>query len=228
MLKHRVLIVEDDLLFASTITHYLHIHHFTVIHTSSIEEAVETFSFDEPCIILLSLQLPCHNSEEFCRFVRREFGHHISIIMMTNHYSLTDKIEGLKMGADHYLVKPFTNEELLAHMEAVLRRTGILCQKVMSHGLCLKPRKGEVLLHNEPISLTKHEFMILYYFMEHPNVIITREELIVHLYPNDERDVMDRTIDAHIKKLRAKIEANPKKPERILTVRGLGYKYVEE
>ncbi len=91
-----------------------------------------------------------------------------------------------------------------------------------------KPRKGEVLLYDQLLKLTKHEFTLLYHFMENPNIVLSREHLIDQLYPHADRTVLDRTIDAHIKKLRGKIEENPSSPKRILTVRGMGYQFVSE
>src|SRR5699024_2043956 len=92
--------------------------------------------------------------------------------------------------------------------------------------LCVMPRKGEVLLYDQPVHLTKHEFNLLYHFMQHPNIVFSREQLVNELYPSEEKIVLERTIDAHIKKLREKIEQNPSTPKRIQTVRGMGYKLV--
>src|SRR5690625_3970062 len=145
--------------------------------------------------------------------------------MLTAKTSIEDKIAGLKMGADAYITKPFDPNELMAHVEAVLRRTGQYCQKIVHDGLAIMPRKGEVILNNSPVYLTRHEFELLYFLMQHPNSVFTREQLISELYPYEEQHVLDRTIDAHIKKLREKIEEIPSQPKRIQTVRGMGYKF---
>ncbi|WP_342559148.1 response regulator transcription factor [Metasolibacillus sp. FSL K6-0083] len=226
-MNQKILIVEDDLLWCSVVSDFLQNHQYDITIANSAEEAMEKLDTDYPCMILLDLLLPGMSGEAFCEWVRNHHMHDISIIMMSSKHTIEDKINGLKMGADDYLVKPINLEELLAHIEAVLRRTGLFCQKIINKGLCIKPRKGEVLLNGKQISLTKHEFMMLYYFMNHPNIILSREDLITHLYPNIEREVLDRTIDAHIKKLRLKIENDPKNPTRIITVRGLGYKYLD-
>lgn len=225
-MNQKVMIVEDDPLFQSLLRDYLIEAHFDVSVAGSAEEAMELFTLDYPCMILLDLVLPGMSGEDFCKWVRSHTNQEVSIIMTTAKNSVEDKINGLKIGADDFLVKPFPLEELLARMEAVLRRTGLFCQKIIHRGLCIKPRKGEVLLNGEKIHLTKHEFMLLYYFMDHPNIVITREDLIVQLYPNIEREILDRTIDVHIKKLRSKIEDDVKHPKRIVTVRGLGYQFI--
>src|SRR5699024_8426060 len=120
---------------------------------------------------------------------------------------------------------PFEPEELVAHDKAVLRRTGQFCKKLVHKGLCLKRLKGEVWLFNDSLSITLIEYKIIQHMIEIPNLIITSEDLINYIYPNTEQKILDRTIDAHIKKLRKKIEKDPANPDRILTVRGWGYKF---
>ncbi len=161
-----------------------------------------------PCLIILDLMLPKMSGEEFCEWVKTQEPNETSIIMLSAKAQVHDKIAGLKMGADDYLTKPFEPDELIAHVEAVLRRTGQYCQKIVHNGLCIKPRKGEVLLYNEQVRLTRHEFSLLYFFMQHPDVVHSREQLIEQLYPYAEDTVLDRTIDAHIKKLREKSRPN--------------------
>ena len=227
-MEQTILVVEDDKMIRELIRIYLEKAGYEVVEAADGEEAKEVFLTRHPCLIVLDLMLPKLSGEEFCTWVRAQERNEVSIIMLSAKSRTEDKINGLKMGADHYVVKPFEPEELLAHIEAVLRRTGQFCQKIAHNGLCIKPRKGEVVLFDQDIKLTKHEFNLLYYFMENPNKVISRESLMEQLYPYAEKIVSDRTIDAHIKKLRKKIEENPAEPQRIITVRGMGYKFVAE
>lgn len=227
-MKQTIMVVEDDKMIRELITIYVEKAGYDVIEAADGEEAKQAFLTYHPCLILLDLMLPKMSGEAFCTWVREQERNEVSIIMVSAKARTNDKINGLKMGADDYLTKPFEPEELVAHVEAVLRRTGQFCQKIAYGGLCIKPRKGEVLLFDKQLYLTKHEFNLLYYFMGNPNVVLSREDLINQLYPYADKTILDRTIDAHIKKLREKIEDKPSYPKRVLTVRGMGYKFVDE
>lgn len=225
-MKQKILIVEDDRMIRNLIKIYLQNEGYEVVEAADGEIAKNIFINEHPCLIILDLMLPKMSGEELCEWIKGQERNEVSIIMLSAKVHTTDKIRGLRLGADDYMTKPFEPEELIAHVEAVLRRTGQFCQKISYEGLCIKPRKGEVTLYDKEISLTKHEFQLLYHFMENPNIVLPRENLLMHLYPQLEKEVMERTIDAHIKKLREKIEENASKPKRIQTVRGMGYKFV--
>lgn len=225
-MKQRILVVEDDRMIRNLIKINLENNGYDVVEAADGSEAKDVFLETHPCLVILDLMLPKVSGEEFFEWVRAQGRNEVSFIMLSAKSRVSDKIKGLKMGADDYITKPFEPDELAAHVEAVLRRTDQFCQKIVHGGLCIKPRKGEVQLHDREIALTKHEFNLLYFFMQHPNVIHDRETLIGHLYPYAEDSVLDRTIDAHIKKLREKIEEDTSKPQRIQTVRGMGYKFV--
>ncbi|GAA0489934.1 response regulator transcription factor [Salinibacillus aidingensis] len=227
-MKQTILVIEDDYMIRELISIYLKKAGYEVVEAADGEEAKEAFLTHHPCLLILDLMLPKISGEELCTWVREQERNEVSIIMLSAKARINDKIKGLKLGADDYLTKPFDPDELVAHVEAVLRRTGQFCQKITYGGLCIKPRKGEVMLYDESLKLTKHEFQLLYHFMENPNVVLTRENLIQQLYPHADKTVMDRTVDAHIKKLREKIEEDPSSPKRICTVRGMGYKFVHE
>src|SRR5699024_6253175 len=204
-MKQTILVVEDDKMIRELVSIYLKKSGYDVVEAADGEEAKEIFLTNHPCLVILDLMLPKLSGEEFCEWVREQERNEVSIIMLSAKARTEDKINGLKIGADDYVTKPFDLEELMAHVEAVLRRTGQFCQKITHNGLCIKPRKGEVLLFDEKLNLTKHEFNLLFYFMENPNIVITRKNLLDQLYPYADKIVLDRTIDAHIKKLRGKI-----------------------
>lgn len=225
-MKQVVLVVEDDAMIRKLVRMYLEQNDYEVVEAADGEEAKQVFLTYQPCLIILDLMLPKVSGEAFCAWVKEQENKEVSIIMLSAKARVDNKIEGLRMGADGYITKPFDPDELIAHVEAVLRRTGHFCQKITNAGLCIMPRKGEVLLYGKQIKLTKHEFNLLYFLMQHPNVVFSREHLVGELYPFDEQDVLDRTIDAHIKKLREKVEDVPSCPKRIQTVRGMGYRFV--
>ena len=224
-MQETILVVEDDAMIRELVKIYLEKANYHVIQAADGEQAKDIFLTHYPCLIVLDLMLPKLSGEAFCEWVRTQTKD-VSIVMLSAKAQTEDKISGLKLGADAYLTKPFDPNELVAQIEAVLRRTGRFCQKIAHSGLVIMPRKGEVLLDGQPVHLTRHEFNLLYHFMQHPNVVFSREQLVDQIYPLDEQDVLDRTIDAHIKKLRLKVEQVPAKPEKIITVRGMGYKFV--
>lgn len=224
-MKQTILVVEDDEMIRKLISSYLEKNKYSVVEAKNGEEAQEVFLKTYPCLVILDLMLPKLSGEEFCVWAKG-IDSNVAIIMLSAKIRVDDRISGLKMGADHYMTKPFNPDELVANVEAVLRRTGHYCQKIIYDGLSIQPRKGQVMLNGNKINLTKHEFQLLYFFMQQPGNVLSREQLVDELYPNAEKIILDRTIDAHIKKLREKIEAIPSSPKRIQTVRGMGYKFV--
>jgi len=224
-MSQTILVVEDDEMIRHLIRLYLEKSDYHVVEAKDGEEAKKVFLTAYPCLIILDLMLPKMSGEDYCEWVKQR-DPDVSIIMLSAKTRIDDRISGLKMGADHYMTKPFNPDELIANVEAVLRRTGQNCQKIVYEGLSIMPRKGQVLLYGEDVVLTHLEFKLLYLFMQQPNIVFSREQLVDELYPHAEKIVMDRTIDAHIKKIREKIEETPSSPKRIQTVRGMGYKFV--
>ncbi|MFD1929597.1 response regulator transcription factor [Sporosarcina siberiensis] len=225
-MKQTIMVVEDDKMIRELILIYLKKNGYEVVEASDGEEAKTVYLEHQPCLIILDLMLPKVSGEEFYEWLREQEQNSVSVIMLSAKARIDDRISGLNQGADAYMTKPFDPKELIAQVEAVLRRTGLFCQKIVVEGLCIMPKKGEVLLYGARIKLTKYEFSLLHYFMQNPNIVLSREQLMLQIYPYGEHTVMERTIDAHIKKLREKVENHPSKPERIQTVRGMGYKFV--
>jgi DNA-binding response OmpR family regulator len=141
-----------------------------------------------------------------------------------------DRVSGLTLGADDYVVKPFSPRELIARVKAILRRGRLVQPKsgeILSYeGLEVNLEKYEVTVHGKPVPLTPHEFKLLQALMTAPGRVFTRDELLGRLYPRHEAVVIDRVVDVHIGNLRQKIEKDPGNPRYILTVRGIGYKFV--
>lgn len=226
-MSQTILIVEADKETRSVLKIHLEKSNFHVVEAEDDKQAQQAFLHHHPCLIILDLVLPeTKNDVNFFTWVQEQENNEVGIIILSESVETADRIAGLRMGADAYVTKPLHPDELLAHIEAVLRRTEQFCQKVTHNGLTIMPRKGEVLLMDKQVNLTTHEFNLLYYLMKYSNTVFTREQLVMEIYPYHEQTVLDRTIDAHIKKLREKIEDTPSKPERIQTVRGMGYKYV--
>lgn len=220
-----VLVVEDDAKIRNLVNIYLLKEGYEVSEAVDGFEAKEKIEQFDPCILILDLMLPGISGEEICRWVREDMKSMMPIIMLTAKSSEKNKIMGFKLGADDYVVKPFSPAELMVRVEAVLRRTASRCGKLSFTGLTLKPVKGEALIHGEPLDLTLFEFKLLHTFMQNPNQILTREQILNNIYENNEKAVSDRTIDVHIKNLREKLrEKTPK--DYIQTVRGMGYKFV--
>ncbi|MFD0943205.1 response regulator transcription factor [Savagea faecisuis] len=227
-MKETVLVVEDDAMIRNLLKIYLEKEQYDVVEAVDGKEAQEKYERDQPCVIILDRMMPHMSGEEFCKWLRHEKKSDATVIMLSAKAQTDDRIEGLDIGADNYVTKPFEPSEIVAYVKAGIRRSGSTCKKIASDELVLHPNRREVILRGKEVQLTKHEFDLLYCFMKNPQIVMTREQLIEQMYPYDERDVLDRTIDAHIKKLREKIEDIPSQPKRIVTVRGMGYKFVHE
>ncbi len=220
-----ILIVEDDEKIRKLVKVYLENEGYEVWEAQDGEDAQNKFMRYDPCFVILDLMLPKISGEQVCSWIREDLKADIPIIMLTAKVEEKDRIKGLEMGADDYVTKPFSPKELVIRVETVLRRTAQRCSKITYRGITLKPHRAEVHYRGQPISLTQHECKLLYFLMQHPNQILSREQLIHELYPNQEKVVIDRTIDVHIGKLREKLKWDGK-GELIETIRGMGYRFV--
>jgi DNA-binding response OmpR family regulator len=223
-----ILIVEDDKKTASLVQLYLEREGFETVLAYDGGEALELARRHKPIFIILDLMLPVVDGWEVCRELRKSSD--VPILMLTARGEEVDRISGLTLGADDYVVKPFSPRELVARVKAVLRRGRLrstIKKDILSHGgLVLDLEKRTVSLNDRPVQLTPHEYKLLRALMAKPGRVFTRDELLEHLYPGGEA-VIDRVIDVHIGKLRQKIEADPSNPRYIQTVRGVGYQFEE-
>ncbi len=195
------------------------------------ESALQLASDRRPMFVVLDLMLPRLDGWEVCRRLRKKSE--VPILILTARDEEVDRVAGLTLGADDYVVKPFRPRELVARVKAILRRTQNRPAKetapVLSHGgLVLDPEKQKVTLLGQRIELTHHEFRLLHALMATPGRVFSRDELLAYLYPNRESVVIDRVVDVHIGKIRQKLEKDPTNPAFILTVRGSGYRFAED
>lgn len=224
-----ILIVEDDKKTASLVALYLDREGFETVIAYDGRQALELAQRHNPIFVILDLMLPSIDGWEVCRQLRQSSD--VPILILSAREEEIDRVSGLTLGADDYVVKPFSPRELVARVKAILRRgrlPTIKDTKLLSHeGLVVDQEKHKVTLNDQLVVLTPHEFNLLQTIMGFPGKVFTREELLARLYPKQEATVIDRVVDVHIGKLRQKIEKDPSHPQFILTVRGIGYKFAE-
>lgn len=228
MSSRRILLVEDEPGLVMTLTDLLLSDSYQVESCGDGITAVHKAVAGGFALIILDVMLPRKNGFDVCRDLRQQ-GCSTPILMLTARGQLVDKVVGLKLGADDYLTKPFEGMELLARMEALLRRTLAVVERPSDGAtfgrVRVNFRNTEVTRNGEPIELSAREFGLLRYFLEHADETLSRERLLDEVWgyqaiPNT------RTVDVHVALLRQKLEENPKEPRHIVTVRGLGYKFV--
>lgn len=224
-----VLIVEDDRNTAALIKTYLEKEGFQTIVAYDGEEGLKLIRTSSPGFVILDIQLPKIDGWEVCRRLR-SFSD-VPVLMLTAREEEIDRVLGLTLGADDYVVKPFSPRELLERVKAILRRARPAQaekSKILSQaGLVLDAEKLKVTLHGKALSLTSFEYKLLYTLMRSPGRVFSRSELLDKFYQHGEV-VVDRVIDVHIGKLRQKIEQDPAEPQYIETVRGFGYRFSED
>lgn len=228
MNNKKILVVEDEKRILDVVKAYLEKERFEVKTAIDGKEALDLFNSETFHIIILDLMLPKISGEKVCNHIRTYSD--IPIIMLTAKVDEDDKIEGLAIGADDYITKPFSPRELVSRVKALLRRSyrdsNPLFEKVSFNNKDLEVdiNKMEVKKDGKILSLTANEFKILSALLANPGQVFSREQLIEKAFGID-YEGFDRTIDTHIKNIRQKIEDNPKEPKYILTIYGVGYKF---
>lgn len=221
-----VLIIEDDHNTAALVAAYLEREGFSTVLVHDGSEALAAALACSPVFVILDVMLPKVDGWEICRALRKSSN--VPILMLTAREEELDRVAGLAMGADDYVVKPFSPRELVERVKAILRRSRPASPQpatVLScDGLELDPVKHKVTRDGRPITLTSSEYKILHALMRSPGKAFSRDELLSHCYQHGEV-VIDRVIDVHVGKLRQKIEDDPSQPRYILTVRGHGYRF---
>jgi two-component system alkaline phosphatase synthesis response regulator PhoP len=220
----RVLFVEDEAAFAVGVVDRLEAEGYSVDLARTGTEGFERARREMFDLILLDGMLPGKSGFDVCRDLRRE-SIDTPILMLTARGEITDRVVGLKLGADDYLVKPFAVAELLARMEALLRRAGSSVSSP-AHGfgeVRVDLERGEVLRAGKLLALSRAEFRLLRYLLENPGRVISREELLEKVW-SMQGDTLSRTVDVHVASLRKKIEPDVRYPRFLITVKGFGYK----
>lgn len=223
-----ILAVDDEPKILEAVAAFLESKGYTVYTAQNGRQALEVFEKQNISLILLDLMLPDISGEEFCTQIRRKSR--VPVIMLTAKSEEANQLNGLNLGADDYITKPFSLKVIAARIETVLRRTSndlvpLVTKNSWRNGdLTADFEKGVVTKQGKEINLTATELKILSVLIKYPGKIFTREELLT-LVSGDDTVSLDRVIDNHIKNLRQKIEDDSKAPVYVLTIRGLGYKF---
>jgi two-component system alkaline phosphatase synthesis response regulator PhoP len=226
-MRRRILLVEDEPTLAMAVTDRLEAEGYAVDRAATGELALVRAAVDTFDLVVLDIMLPGQDGFEVCRQLRQN-RLEMPILMLTARTLIVDKVVGIKMGADDYVTKPFDFAELLVRVEALLRRSRVPPPPPKGSfrfgSIQANIRQAEVIRDGQLVPLSAREFKLLRYFIEHRGATISREELLNQVW-GYEAISCTRTVDIHVAWLRQKLEDNPKYPEWILTVRGLGYKF---
>jgi DNA-binding response OmpR family regulator len=230
--KKRILVVDDEPNIREVLELYLRRDSFEVEIAADGEAALAAIERKIPDLIVLDLMMPVVDGIEVTRALRHS-ELDIPIIMLTAKGEEADRIRGLELGADDYVTKPFSPKEVVARVKAVLRRASATplvdpqAQPLTQEGLTVNPTTRQVWAGEEEVVLTAKEFDLLWFMMNHPGQVFTRDQLLDHVWGYDFFGDAS-TVTVHVRRLREKIEKNPNKPRYILTVWGVGYKFAAE
>jgi DNA-binding response OmpR family regulator len=237
-MTQKVLVVEDDETLQETLVYNLERQGYEVVVTDNGRSALQLVRQNPPDVVVLDIMLPGLDGFDVCRLIRKEYS--VPILMLTARTEEIDKIVGLEMGADDYLTKPFSMRELLARVKALLRRVTLIRQEmeaeqpattdlpgagVLTFGnLVIDRDRREVLLDERPIRLKPKEYELLLFLARHKGIALSRDLILERVW-GWTYDGNSRTVDVHVRWLREKIEADPNEVKRIVTVRGVGYRF---
>ncbi len=231
MSEVRILVIEDEEPLADSIKYNLESEGYVVDIAQTGNTGLRMFKEGDPSLILLDVMLPEISGLDLCRMFRATSD--VPIIMITARDSEADKVAGLELGADDYVTKPFSMRELLARVRANLRRRGMSDRfdaesEMLTGGpVSMDVARHEVEVGGEPVQMRPREFELLAAFLRNRGLLMTRDRLITEVWGFDYYGDT-KTLDVHIKRIRKKIEPDPKNPQYLVTVRGLGYKFVDD
>ena len=223
--EQKILVVDDEPTIVEVVAAYLEKNSYTVLTASTGLEALDLFAKNSPSLLVLDWMLPDITGQEVLRRVRIQSA--VPVILLTARVEENSILEGFQTGADDYVTKPFSPRQLVARIEAVLRRTGKGASAILSFfggELEIDPEALTVKKCGLPVILTPNEFKLLGAFAQHPKKVYNREELLT-VMSGGAFEGSDRVVDTHIKNIRQKLETDPKNPQYILTVHGVGYRF---
>lgn len=229
-MTERILVVEDEISIRETIAYNLSREGFQVEQAADGNVAIEIARTTKPDALILDIMLPGKDGLEVCRILRRESN--VPILMLTARADEIDKIVGLEIGADDYMVKPFSMRELMTRVKALLRRVRLMREESSgsSHlrlefgNLTINPASHEVLVNDRTVELRPKAFDLLAFLASHRGQVFSREQLLTEIWGWDYFGE-SRTVDVHIRWIREAIEPDPSKPVRIMTIHGVGYRF---
>ncbi|MFY9177633.1 MAG: response regulator transcription factor [Caldicoprobacterales bacterium] len=230
-MKEKILVVDDEKEIAELVRDYLEAAGYQVILAFDGQEAIECWQKHKPDMAILDIMLPKINGMEVCRSIRRECN--IPILMLSAKKSDEDKVQGLGLGADDYITKPFSPKEMVARVKAHFRRyyemtnTGDKKDRLTFKNLTIDIDSHSVIIRGKEILLSAKEFEVLKFLAMNPNKVLTRDEIFDHVWGYQSYGDIN-TVAVHIRKLREKLEEDPSNPQYIQTIWGVGYKFVGE
>jgi DNA-binding response OmpR family regulator len=223
-----VLVVDDEPMLRNLLSRLLRMEGYEVLEAEDGQKAIEIVRANEPDLVLLDVMLPARDGLDVLGDLRRTTN--VPVILVSALGEEADRVLGLKMGADDYVVKPFSAAELSARIESVLRRaklraTGAANNRLAFGELAIDLQTREVALHGEKVDLTAKEFDLLAFLAGAPRQVFSREQLLQQVWGSSSEWQSDATITEHVRRLRRKIEDDPDKPRWIATVRSVGYRF---
>jgi len=222
---YRILVVDDDKDIVKTIKGNLELDGYEVLTASDGHSCLQMAREQRPDLIILDLNLPDIDGIKACQIMRREYD--FPIIMLTARDGVSDKVLGLECGADDYIVKPFNSLELSARIKSILKRVerSLVNDEQEFKDLSINFKSKTITLRNETVKLTKTEFELLSLFVSYPGEVLSREFIQQQIWRDSQLYQTSRAVDVHVQRLRKKIETEVDRPEYIVTVAGVGYKF---